>query len=158
MLSISHAVTGAFLAAKLQHPLLYIPITLLAHYLEDWILHWDVGTGLSNGTRKKSSAFYLELIDLILAGILVLFLYPINPLTGLQQFFSGNWGGLHPYFGAFFCLLPDFMEAPRNFLKWNPGILRPLNAFHHAIHRSTPDMARGLLPQIVVLAIIFALR
>ena len=64
MLSVSHAATGAFIASKLPHPALYIPLTLAAHYLQDWIPHWDVGTGLSNGTRSKRTAMILEIFDL----------------------------------------------------------------------------------------------
>ncbi|MEK7458021.1 MAG: hypothetical protein AAB612_00835, partial [Patescibacteria group bacterium] len=78
MLSISHAATGAFLAAKLHNPLLYVPVVLVSHYIEDWVLHWDVGTGLSNGTRKKSTAFILEIFDLALAGFIVFSMYPIH--------------------------------------------------------------------------------
>ncbi|HKY73689.1 MAG TPA: hypothetical protein VJ246_00030 [Patescibacteria group bacterium] len=158
MLSISHAATGAFLAAKLQHPLLYIPATLASHYLEDWVLHWDVGTGLTNGTRKRTHAFFLELIDLALAGTIVLWMYPTNPLSAIQHFFTGQWTGLDPYFGAFLGLLPDFIEAPRNFLRWNPWFLKPFNTFHHAVHNSTPNMLLGLMPQVVVLAAILWLR
>ncbi|EKD43638.1 MAG: hypothetical protein ACD_72C00193G0001, partial [uncultured bacterium] len=74
MLSVSHAVTGAFIAAKLPHPALYVPLILASHYLEDWIPHWDVGTGLSNGTRKRSTAFILEIFDLAIAlGLVYLF-------------------------------------------------------------------------------------
>jgi hypothetical protein len=152
MLSISHAATGAVLAAKIQNPLLFIPIVLASHYIEDYILHWDVGTGLTNGTRKKEHAFAMELIDLLLAGVIVLAMYPISPLHGIQQFFTGQWMGLIPYFGAFVGLLPDFIEAPRNFFQWNPVFLRPFNTFHHAVHRSTPDMMKGLWPQIVLLS------
>jgi hypothetical protein len=152
MLSISHAATGAVLAAKIQNPLLFIPIVLASHYIEDYILHWDVGTGLTNGTRKKEHAFVMEIVDLLLAAGIVLAMYPISPITGIQQFFTGQWADLIPYFGAFFGLLPDFMEAPRNFMQWNPIFLRPFNAFHHAVHRSTPEMIKGLWPQIVLLS------
>ncbi len=158
MLSISHAATGAFIAAKLQNPWLFIPATLMSHYLEDWILHWDVGTGLTNGTRKRVDAFKFELIDLALAGGFVWLMYPIDLVDAGRQFFTGHWGELLPYFGAFFGLLPDFIEAPRNFLKWNPWFLKPLNAFHHAVHRSTPNIIVGLTPQIVLLALLLVFK
>ncbi|MBI5150980.1 MAG: hypothetical protein HZA34_00205 [Candidatus Pacebacteria bacterium] len=152
MLSLSHAATGAFLAAKLQNPLLYIPIILASHYLEDYILHWDVGTGLSNGTRKREHAFMLEVIDLGLTAVLVFAMYPTTPWTITQHVFAGQWTSLAPYIGAFFALVPDFIEAPRNFFHWNPWFLKPLNAFHHAIHHSTPNMLLGLTPQLILLA------
>ena len=39
MLSISHAVTGAFIAVKIGNPVLAFPLIILSHYLEDSIHH-----------------------------------------------------------------------------------------------------------------------
>ena len=61
MLSIAHTLTGAFIASKVPDPLVYTPLTLASHYLEDWIPHRDVGTGLSTGRRKPSTAFLFTL-------------------------------------------------------------------------------------------------
>ncbi|MBP9699849.1 hypothetical protein KBD71_01050 [Candidatus Woesebacteria bacterium] len=148
MLSISHSLTGAFIASKVQNPILYIPLVLASHYIEDWILHWDVGTGLSNGTRKKSTAILLEIGDLILSVLLVYWLFQA-PSNVLQ---------IHAWVGAFMGLLPDFVEAPRNFLKYNPWWLKPFNDFHHGFHHSTPNMLLGLAPQVVVFGLILLLR
>ena len=148
MLSISHALTGAFIATKVNSPLLYIPLTLASHYLEDWILHWDVGTGLTNGSRKKRDAILLEFGDLAITGILFLLLFQL----GKPEL---NW---HAYFGAFFGLLPDFVEAPRNFWNYNPPWLKVFNDFHHNFHHSTPNMVLGLLPQVILLVGIIVLR
>ncbi len=156
MLSISHAVTGAFIAVKVGNPVLAIPLILLSHYLEDAVPHWDVGTGLTNGTRSRRTAFLGEIGDLVLAGILILAFYPFvihNTLTmnfGLQA--------MAPIWGAFFGLLPDFLEAPRNFLKYEPKWLHPLNQFHHNFHHSIPRMWDGLSPQILLLTVLWILR
>lgn len=152
MLSISHAATGAFLAVKLQNPLLYVPAVLASHYIEDWILHWDVGTGLSNGTRSRRTAFMLELADLGLAGLVVLAMYPLRLTTIANMGNPDLFVLLVPYLGAFVGLLPDFLEAPRNFLHWNPPLLKPFNSFHHSVHHSTPNVFKGLWPQIVLLS------
>ncbi len=141
MLSISHAATGAFIAVKVGNPVLAIPLILLSHYLEDAVPHWDVGTGLSNGTRSRRTAFLSELVDLALAGILVIAMFHTHGVT--------------PYYGAFFGLLPDFLEAPRNFLKYEPWWLRPINQFHHSFHHSIPAIAAGLAPQILLLVILW---
>ncbi len=148
MLSISHSVTGAFIATKLPHPLLYIPLIFASHYLEDWIPHWDVGTGLSNGTRKRKTAMYLELGELVVSLLLIYFFW---------QFGTAHIN-FNAWIGAFFGLIPDFIEAPRNFLKWEPAIIKPLNKLHGMFHHSTPNMVFGLLPQIVVVATVFVLR
>jgi hypothetical protein len=78
MLSISHAVTGAFIAVKVGNPALAIPLILLSHYLEDAIPHWDVGTGLTKGVKSPALAFRLEIIDVALAGIFVLVYFPAS--------------------------------------------------------------------------------
>ncbi len=148
MLSISHALTGAFIATKVTNPLRSIPLVLASHYIEDWILHWDVGTGLSAGTRKKSTAIILEVFDLLIAFALVFAWFQ----TGTDTI------NFHAWLGAFVGLLPDFVEAPRNFLKYNPPILKIFNDFHHGFHHSTPNMLLGLLPQIVVIGAIYLLR
>lgn len=144
MLSISHSLTGAFLAATLQHPVLSIPAVLASHYLEDWIPHWDVGTGLSNGKRKRHHAIIMEFVELGISIGLVYWLFQ-HGHTHLQ------W---QAWLGAFIGLLPDFLEAPRNFLKWEPRWLKPINEFHAAFHHSTPNMLIGLMPQIILWLVI----
>lgn len=148
MLSVSHAVTGAFIASKLPHPLLYVPLTLAAHYLQDWIPHWDVGTGLSNGTRKRQTAVLLEIVDLAVTVGLIYFLWQSGQ-SALQT---------HIWAGAFVGLLPDFIEAPRNFLGREPAFFKPLNTFHHYFHHSTPQVLLGLAPQILLLGVICLLK
>lgn len=144
MLSISHSLTGAFLAVSLRHPVLVIPTVLASHYLEDWFPHWDVGTGLSNGSRQRHHAILMEFVELgISFGLLWLFFQQGH--TEIQWL---------AWFGAFLGLLPDFLEAPRNFLKYEPRWLKPINDLHHAFHHSTPNILRGLTPQIILWLII----
>jgi hypothetical protein len=148
MLSISHSITGAFIASKLPHPGLYVPLTLAAHYFQDWIPHWDVGTGLSNGKRKRKSAVVMELIELVIAATLIYFFWQ----RGQAQI---QW---HIWIAAFVGLIPDFLEAPRNFLKWEPNWLKPINAFHNLFHHSTLNKYVGLTPQIILVAAVWLLR
>lgn len=158
MLSISHAVTGAFIAVKVGNPYLAIPLILLSHYLEDAVPHWDVGTGLTKGVKSPSAALKHEIVDLFLAALLVcLFYYSRFPLPvpNLAQASVRNFA---PYFGALLGLLPDFLEAPRNFLKYEPAWLRPLNQFHHSFHHSIPRALDGLSPQILLLVILWIFR
>jgi hypothetical protein len=65
---------------------------------------------------------------------------------------------INAWMGAFVGLVPDFIEAPRNFLKMEPWFLKPLNQFHHNFHHSTPNMLIGLTPQILLLLVIWWLR
>jgi len=146
MLSISHAATGAFIAVKIGHPILAIPLILLSHYLEDAVPHWDAGTGLGNGTKTRKLAMVHGIIDLVLAGILVFVMYPTVSTS------------IIPYLGALIGLLPDLLEAPRNFLKWEPAFMKPINRFHHSFHHSIPRMWDGLAPQILLLIILWVFR
>lgn len=148
MLSISHVATGAFIASKVSNPVIAIPLILASHFLEDWVPHWDVGTGLSNGSRKKSHALVMEVIELIISFIIVFF------------FWQWHQGGVPVwiYFGGMVGIIPDFLEFPRNFFHYEPFFLKPINAFHGLFHHSTPDMLLGLTPQVVVLVAIFLLK
>lgn len=136
--------TGAFIATALPFPPLSLPLVLASHYLEDWTPHWDVGTGLSKGTRTRSTAIILGVIDLAIALGMVYFFWQ----RGLAQL------NVHAWLGTFVGLLPDFLEAPRNFLRWEPRITRPFNLLHKKLHHSTPHMVIGLLPQVIVVGTI----
>lgn len=144
MLSISHAATGAFIAVKIGNPYLAIPLILLSHYAEDAIPHWDAGTGLGSGKKTSRQAFIHGSIDLALAGTLVIIMFRSH--------------GVIPYWGAFLGLLPDFLEAPRNFLNWEPAFLAPLSRFHHSFHHSIPRVVDGLAPQLLLLTILWIFR
>ena len=148
MLSISHTLTGALIASKFTHPALYIPFTLASHYLEDWIPHRDVGTGLSTGRRKNSTAVKLALIELVISFGLVYFFFQFGHDT-IQ------W---HIWLGAFMGLVPDFLEAPRNFWDWEPFWLKPFNDFHNMFHHSTMNNWVGLVPQVILVIAIWFLR
>lgn len=148
MLSIPHSLTGAFIASKLPYPALYIPITIGMHYLQDWIPHWDVGTGLSNGKRKRSTAIILEIIELIISALMIYYFFG-NLDVNLQA---------HVWFGALVGITPDLIESPRNFLKWEPWFIKPFNKFHGLFHHSTSNMIVGLIPQFIVVGLIWLLK
>jgi len=155
MLSIPHSLTGAFIASKLPHPALYIPLTLGMHYLCDWIPHWDMGTGLSNGKRKRSTALILEIVELIATGLLIywFFFKDLGLPLDLNSAYTWNIG-----IGALTGIAPDLVEAPRNFLKWEPWFIKPFNKFHGMFHHSTPNMIVGLLPQVILVLAIWLLK
>lgn len=160
MLSIPHSLTGAFVASKLPHPEVYIPITLAMHYLCDWIPHWDVGTGLSTGKRKRSTAIILELVELGITAVLIYYFFIADMGIGFFDIsgYLNSPAAMHILVGALFGIVPDLLEAPRNFLKWEPNFLKPLNEFHGMFHHSTHNMVVGLLPQVVLVASIWFLR
>ncbi len=151
MLSIAHAATGAVLATHLSAPIA-IPLILASHYALDAVAHHDAGTGLSSGKKTRRTALILGIIDLLIAAIVVLIMYPPVSLSipNLTQHLN------HPsVWGAFIGLLPDFLESPRNFLKYEPSWLKPLNRFHASFHHSTPNILAGLAPQVILLTLLW---
>jgi hypothetical protein len=148
MLSIPHTLTGAFIASKLPNPAIYIPLTLGMHYFQDWIPHWDFGTGLSSGKRKVVTAIFFEIIELIVSAYLIYYFFKDFDQT-LQP---------HIWFGALVGISPDLVESPRNFLKWEPWFIKPFNKFHGMFHNSTHNMIIGLIPQVLVVLLVWLLR
>lgn len=148
MLSIPHSLTGAFLASQLPHPFIYIPGAVAAHYLEDWIPHWDFGTGLSTGKRSIITALFLEILELVVAfGLLYWFFQ-----AGHSEI---RW---HIWLGALAGILPDLIDAPKNFLKLDLPFIKPLTDLHHFFHHSTPHVFFGLVPQILVVIAVYVLK
>jgi hypothetical protein len=141
MLSIAHGPTGAFIASKIPNPFISIPLAILVHYIQDRVPHWDVGQGITNGSKKKSHSFTQELlVDFPLSIIITYLLFQYN-----QPFNLAIW------LGWFAGLLPDFIEFPRLFLNYRSPLLEKIHRFHKWFHISTPDKFWGLLPQIITL-------
>jgi len=160
MLSIPHALTGAFIASKIPYPVVYIPMSVGMHYLCDWIPHWDMGTGLSTGKRKRSTAIILELFELGVTAVLIYYFFIAHLGIGFFNIsgYLNSPQALHILVGALFGIMPDLIEAPRNFLKWEPWFIKPLNKLHGSFHHSTPNMVVGLLPQIILVGFIWFLK
>lgn len=148
MLSIAHGVTGAFIATKIPNPFISIPLIIASHYFEDWIPHWDVGTGLSKGLRTKRDAFLMELVDMAVTLALLYWFWQLgNPSIAYAA-----------YWGAFVGLLPDFIAAPTTFFNWEPFFLKPFNYLHETLHTSIPHKFLGLLPQFIIIILIFFIK
>jgi len=148
MLSLAHAPTGALIATKIPYPIISIPLIILAHFLEDRVPHWDVGTGIDK-KKAKSAAFFQELyFDFPASIIIVYFFFQ----AGHPQV---NWLA---WMGWFFSLLPDFLSFPKVFFKYDIPPLAYLNKIHRYFHRSTPYIVQGLLPQIIVIALVYLLK
>ncbi|MBI1872082.1 hypothetical protein HYS10_01550 [Candidatus Collierbacteria bacterium] len=148
MLSIAHGLTGALIATKVADPLIYIPLITISHFIEDYIPHWDVGQGLTKKIKKHKDAFFQEIFTDFPASLALVYLYfqhgrPLSPL---------------PWLGWFFALLPDFIEFPYLFLGWRFFPIKQLARIHKLFHHSIPNKFLGLLPQILLIIIIYLLR
>lgn len=157
MLSISHATTGAFVASKFMNPLIYVPAAVALHFMEDWIPHWDIGEGMCEGRRSRRAAFYLGVLDLVLAAVIIwwfwLSRYSLLEILTFKQPIA--W---HIMAGALAGILPDLIEAPKIFLGIEIKLFKPITRFHERFHHSIPHKIRGLIPQILLLIAIYFLR
>ncbi len=147
MLSIPHAATGTFIATTIPNPILSTPLIVAIHFLQDWIPHWDVGSGLSSGKRKKTTAFFLEIFDLLITGVIIFLVFQLGKSELVWQ----------AWYGAFIALLPDFLDAPKTFFKMEIFFLKPMSRLHAIAHQSTQNKIIGLTPQIINLIVIWFL-
>lgn len=148
MLSLTHAITGAFIASKIDNHFISIPLITASHFLEDYIPHWDFFVGTNHQEKNKHLALLQEvLIDLPLSLLLVYLIF------GFRQPFS-----FLPYLGWFVSLLPDFLEFPYKFLNFNRFHIGKLHQFHKAFHTSNKRVILGLLPQLTIVLSILLLK
>lgn len=145
MLSIAHGTTGAFIASKIPNPLISVPLVIVSHFIEDFVPHWDVGQGLTKAKKSKKAAFMEEILfDLPLSVLIVFFFFQYG-----KPF---DW---RPWLGWFCGLLPDFLEFPYLFLNLRFFPINQLAKLHAWVHRSTHRKLLGLLPQFIVIALIY---
>ena len=148
MTLIAHGITGAFIATKITNPLLSFPIIIASHYLEDFIPHYDAGTGLSSGRKTKKTAFMLGLVDLFFMGLALLWFWQLaNPQIAWLV-----------YYGALVAILPDILHAPEVFLGFQPFFSKPFDQLHKLIHTSTNNKVIGIGTQVAVILAIYLLR
>lgn len=148
MLSIVHGPTGALIASKIPNPYISVPLILASHFIEDYIPHSDVGMGINSGKKKRSTAFWQEL----------LFDFPLSIAIVYLFFQIGKPFNLYLWIGWFVGLLPDFLEFPKNFLKLDLPLIDKLNNFHSHFHHSTKNLWIGIPTQILILLAIYFLR
>ncbi|MBU1071281.1 hypothetical protein KKG65_02605 [Patescibacteria group bacterium] len=149
MLSIAHGTTGALIATLIPNPIISTPLILASHFVQDHIPHWDVGQGLTSKKKSKKAAFFQELLLDFPASILLVYLW-----------FPGPSGQINPlaFYGWFIALLPDFIEFPYLFLNLRFPLLNKFAKLHTSIHKSTPNIFKGLWPQALTLLLVYLLK
>lgn len=144
MLSISHAVTGAFIAYAIPNIWIFAPLAFLSHFILDHIKHFDVGTGIKKKSRHIAWTLYWTIIDLLLGALLIILIWQ-------QKLTDFTW---QIWIGAFFGILPDILESTKLFFHRSFKFLEPLYQLHKKVHRSTLNVFWGLLPQVILITII----
>ena len=144
MLSIAHAVTGAFIAANLPCPWIFAPLAFFSHFVLDHVYHYDAGVAMRDGHWRLFTTAIVAGLDLCLAAILVAIFWRQSPTHFTWQI----------WLGAFFAILPDLIESFELFFSHPLKIFQPLSRLHHRVHRSTSNIFFGLLPQVILVAFI----
>lgn len=141
----THALTGGLLASKVPNPLFSYPLILISHFLMDRLPHWDFGTA-SKRSQKILIAIF-GFIDLTIALILSWLIFqketPFLPIV---------WGGVILSF------LPDLIELPALLFEFRPFPLNKFEQFHSRYFHRKNKFLPGLIPQIIILALVLLFR
>lgn len=145
MLSVAHAAVGAFIATKIPNPFISAPLIIAAHFIQDYIPHWDVGQGLTKKLKSKRASFVQELLTDFPASIALVYFIFQHQSTQIN---------FNAWFGWFMGLLPDFLEFPHLFLGWTFFPIKQVALLHNKFHHSTPEKLKGLWPQILLILLV----
>ena len=147
MLSITHAMTGAYIASLCPEPLFYMPVAIFMHYLEDSVPHWDAAMlcRKKDGEKSTSGLIFWGMTDLLVAGGLVFVVF--QGLSWPTSWTEINWPA---WLGAGAGILPDIIEVPNSFFKKKPAILKPFFKIHKAVHQKIYNFWWGFLLQALI--------
>lgn len=136
MTSISHALIGASIAARIGNPYLAGTTALITHFVCDAIPHWDLGTNWRG--RRRLITGLMAIAETIFAITATYFIFRnfVNPNVLLIS--------------IFFSLVPDWAEIPYYVMLPNPPkifyyIYKAQNFFHSKL--THPE---GIITQVLV--------
>lgn len=139
MTSISHALIGAALAAKISNPVLVAPIAFAVHFVCDAIPHWDLGTNWR--LRPKQTTAALAILETIIA------------VFGTYLIFKNFVPQGALMVAIVFSLLPDWLEAPYYiFMPKAPKFFYYCYKIQSIIH-SRMQFPMGLITQIITVGL-----
>ena len=141
----THALTGGLLASKVANPLFSYPLILISHFLMDRIPHWDFGTAFKRTQKARIAIF--GFVDLTTALVLAWLVFQKN-----ASFNPLLWGGVILSF------LPDLIELPALLFEFRPFPLNKFEQFHSRCFHRKNKFLPGLIPQIIILALILLFR
>ncbi len=142
MTSISHALIGASIAAKIHNPAAAAGISLITHFLCDTIPHWDLGTNWR--LRPKLVTGILAIGETLIA------------IFGTFFIFSGTIAPLTLAIAIIFSLIPDWIEAPYFFLIPTPRFFYYVYKVQSTVHEKL-QAPWGIVTQIAVVGLFMSL-
>lgn len=145
MTATGHALVAALIAARFHNPYIALPLSLVSHFVLDYIPHWDSGTHWRE--KSKNRFFYEAAADVVISVVAAYFLY--GPILGQTNF-------LYLYLNVFVAQLPDWMMAPYLILKMDNSISK--FAYHVGKKTNTMlDKPWGIVTQIATVIITYLL-
>lgn len=139
MTSISHALIGAAIAAKIDNPVLVAGMSFTSHFLCDAIPHWDLGTNWR--LRPKAVTGILAILETLIS---------IFGTFWIFSHFVPNQVTL--VIAIFFSVLPDWIEAPYYLISPPPKIFVWMYKLQHYIHEKLEAPA-GIWTQVISVAV-----
>ncbi len=117
----AHSIIAAAIASKVTSPIIGLPLVLASHFLVDKIPHWDVMTSKNKSNRRIAVE---TSIDIILGFSVAAAFWIVKPGVDPAYFFTA----------VLFSQLPDLLEAPYIFPKFNNPVSKGVYKFQHFIH------------------------
>lgn len=140
MTSISHALIGASIAARINNPLAAGVISLISHFTCDAIPHWDLGTNWRQ--RPKIVTGTLAILETLIALLGTYFLF-VSRVRSTEVLFVC----------LIMSLIPDWLEVPYYLLLPNsPKSFYWIYKVQSLIH-SRLQAPMGVITQIVVVGL-----
>ncbi len=142
MLALSHALTGAVIAAKTTNPILGYSLAIVSHPLLDLFPHWDFNTRCTED-RKVSTTIIVSLTDAAIGFAIGFILYSaqVAPPQLLLTMFLAQ--------------LPDWLEAPYHVFNWKFPPFTWVKKFQHILHWKM-QAPWGILTQLAYLVLILS--
>ena len=140
MTSISHALIGAAIAARLPHPAGAATLALLTHFLCDAIPHWDLGTNWRLRPRIITGSLAIAETLVALVGTYIIFARFVPNQTVL-------------FIAILASLAPDWLEAPYYFLMPHaPKFFYYMYKIQSLVHERL-DAPWGVVTQVAVVGL-----
>jgi hypothetical protein len=81
MTGINHGMTGAVIALSLKNPALAIPLSLISHFAQDTLPHWNYGVERQEGkveffSRRFTTSLLIDFLSAVALMVVLALLFP----------------------------------------------------------------------------------
>jgi len=148
MLETPHVAVGAAIATKIPNPLISIPLAFASHFLLDKIPHWNphLNTELKKFGKVSKNGTLIVAADVTLS-LLVGGFFASTTLPNTAH-------AITVLLASFASVLPDVIEGPYFFLRWDNSLIKKWIKFQKSIQVDTAFVP-GVVTQILTVAASF---